>query len=89
MQAHTALQLAPSGSIAGLYAMRSHVGSQAYIFKKKRKKKTSCCAVVSCQAKSGDGKLNLSCSKLKNASYSNKYILHMTLKYFLIVELMY
>lgn len=54
VQTHAALQLATFGSIAGFYAMRSHVGNQAYILEKK---KTSCYAVMSCQARSGEGKL--------------------------------
>ncbi len=65
MQAHAALQLAPSGNIAGFYATRSHVGSQACILEEKKKRKTSCCAVMSCQARSGDNKLSFPVPNLK------------------------
>lgn len=74
MQAHAALQLAPSGIIAGFYAMRSHVWSQACILEKKKKKKTSCCVVMSCQARTWGGQTDpFLVPKLTNASDSNKY----------------
>lgn len=49
MQAEAALQLAPSENTAGVYAIMSHVESQAHAYK--RKKKKSCCTVMSCQAR--------------------------------------
>lgn len=77
MQAQAALQLAPSGNIAGFYAMRSHVESQAYILEKKDI--LLCCDELSSKVREQQD--DFSCSQLKNASFSNKYILNVTISY--------
>lgn len=87
MQAHAVLQLAPSGNIAGFYAMRSHVGSQACILEKRKKDILLCCDELSSKVRGQQA--DLSSSQLKNASYSSKYIINVTISYFLIVEFMY